>query len=248
MAKVILEVLKEKRLGRELRVLDVPCGMGRLAIPLAKLGINITGLDISAPYVAIARQKARKAGVRKNATFIVGRAEKLDKIFEEKISDNEFFDGAINIHTNLGYGSTRDDRKFLSVTRRVVKKGGLFILTARRNKQNILTHLERASFLETDRTLLLQNNRYNEKNSRLFTTWRFYRKRLQTGRGHKDSEEIWKREGKFHTSVRLYSTQELFHLFESTGWNVLEFGESLLKRSNPLSEQSQGIYIIASAA
>ena len=74
--------------------------------------------------------RAHKARVQKNATFIVGRVEKLVKIFEEKISENDFFDGAVNIHTNLGYGSSRDDKAFLSATRGLVKKGGLFILTA----------------------------------------------------------------------------------------------------------------------
>jgi 2-polyprenyl-3-methyl-5-hydroxy-6-metoxy-1,4-benzoquinol methylase len=232
--RVIFKILKEKQLGREL--LDVPCGMGRLAIPLAKLGVNVTGLDISPSYVAIARQKAARAHVQERANFIVGRVENMSELLAGK---NGFFDAAINIHTNLGYGEMRDDLAFLSATRKVVKRDGIFIMTARRNKQNIHRHLEGNSFRETNRTLLLQSNRYSKKNSRLFTTWRFY-----TG-GADSRDETWKRVGKFHTNVRLYSTEELINLLKKTGWKVLEIGESLLNRNKSLSEESQGIYILA---
>jgi 2-polyprenyl-3-methyl-5-hydroxy-6-metoxy-1,4-benzoquinol methylase len=33
------------RLRKRQRVLDIPCGMGRLAIPLAEMGLVVTGVD-----------------------------------------------------------------------------------------------------------------------------------------------------------------------------------------------------------
>ena len=52
---------KAKEIGPP--ILELACGTGRLTIPIAELGLNITGLDVSAPMLARARQKAEDAGV-----------------------------------------------------------------------------------------------------------------------------------------------------------------------------------------
>ena len=45
-------------------VLDLGCGTGRLAIPLARLGKEVTGLDRSTPMLAFAERKAGPLSVR----------------------------------------------------------------------------------------------------------------------------------------------------------------------------------------
>ncbi len=45
-------------------VLEAACGSGRLAVPLARHGLEVTGLDLSGPMIAVARQKAADANVR----------------------------------------------------------------------------------------------------------------------------------------------------------------------------------------
>jgi len=45
-------------------VLELACGTGRLTLALARAGIDITGLDISAPMLALAKKKAGKEGLR----------------------------------------------------------------------------------------------------------------------------------------------------------------------------------------
>lgn len=52
-----LEFYKEF-LGGE--VLELGCGTGRLTLPLARTGLNITGLDISAEYLRAAHSKTKK--------------------------------------------------------------------------------------------------------------------------------------------------------------------------------------------
>ena len=58
-----------------LRVLDVGCGNGsELALPLARLGYNVTGIDIHAPSIA----HARKLGADvTNLSYVCGRVEEL---------------------------------------------------------------------------------------------------------------------------------------------------------------------------
>src|SRR5689334_18972887 len=54
------------------RVLDVGCGPGRHAHALARRGMEVVGVDISAPFVAL----GRAAGVA-GATFVRGDARGL---------------------------------------------------------------------------------------------------------------------------------------------------------------------------
>ncbi len=46
------------------RILDLCCGHGRHAVPLAQRGFAVTGLDLSAYHLRLARKAAREAGVR----------------------------------------------------------------------------------------------------------------------------------------------------------------------------------------
>ena len=58
-----------------MNVLDVACGTGNLAIPAAKTGATVTGVDIAPNLVEQARENAKAAGV--NARFDEGDAEAL---------------------------------------------------------------------------------------------------------------------------------------------------------------------------
>lgn len=44
-------------------ILELACGTGRVSIPLALNGYQVTGIDISTPMIAHAKNKARDAGV-----------------------------------------------------------------------------------------------------------------------------------------------------------------------------------------
>jgi ubiquinone/menaquinone biosynthesis C-methylase UbiE len=57
------------------RVLDVACGTGNLAIPLARQGAAVTGVDIAANLLEQARERAAAEGVQ--ATFDEGDAEQM---------------------------------------------------------------------------------------------------------------------------------------------------------------------------
>jgi len=65
------------RLGLEPgeRVLDVACGTGNLAIPAARTGASVTGIDIASNLIAQAR--ARAAVDRLSIAFDIGDAEQL---------------------------------------------------------------------------------------------------------------------------------------------------------------------------
>ena len=56
-----------------MKVLDVACGTGNLAIPAARTGANVTGIDIAPNLIEQARANAEAEGL--NAKFEVGDAE-----------------------------------------------------------------------------------------------------------------------------------------------------------------------------
>src|SRR5947199_6259043 len=58
-----------------MQVLDVACGTGNLAIPAARKGALVTGVDIAVNLLEQARQRAASEAL--NAVFQEGDAEKL---------------------------------------------------------------------------------------------------------------------------------------------------------------------------
>lgn len=102
-------------------VLDLACGQGRIAIPLAQAGYRITGLDYSGHLLDVARQAAAEAGV--SITF--HRADMRDLPAEW----SERFDAVINIFTAFGYfESDAEDQKVLAGVARALKPGGQFLM------------------------------------------------------------------------------------------------------------------------
>jgi ubiquinone/menaquinone biosynthesis C-methylase UbiE len=88
--KAHLERLLLGNLDRVRSVLDGGGGYGRFSILLAKLGLKVTHLDISAGMIAKARELAFEAGIDDNITFIHAAIEEIsafrDKQFDLVIS------------------------------------------------------------------------------------------------------------------------------------------------------------------
>lgn len=63
-------------------VLDLGCGDGTTAVPAARRGANVLGVDIAANLVAAGNERARAAGLS-NLSFREGDASNLDGIAEE---------------------------------------------------------------------------------------------------------------------------------------------------------------------
>src|SRR5579862_8187139 len=74
-AKGAEEFVNRLAISPGMRVLDVACGTGNLAIPAARRGAQVTGVDIAPNLVEQARQRA--AAENLPATFEEGDAEQL---------------------------------------------------------------------------------------------------------------------------------------------------------------------------
>lgn len=70
-----LDFLNRLAIAPGTRMLDVACGAGQIAIPAARAGVKVTGVDIASNLIAQATQRAQAEGA--DATFQEGDAEAL---------------------------------------------------------------------------------------------------------------------------------------------------------------------------
>ena len=229
-AELISKLFKEKGLRRA-RILDFPCGIGRVSIPLAKLGYEVTGVDLSPYIVQLAKKKAKQFGVASKTAFSVGRMKDVGSLFPPGS-----FDAIINIFTSIGYGSEDDDLAFFKGLRQVVKKGGLFVISRLASRDFLLTHFSGNLWEETAKLVILHKNELDIQRSRMKSTWRFYRK----------AGDSLRYATKSSLDLRLYSPHELVKMLEETRWKVPAIYDSLTYR-RPYSPENPGMTLIAEA-
>jgi 2-polyprenyl-6-hydroxyphenyl methylase / 3-demethylubiquinone-9 3-methyltransferase len=87
---------RDERGGRPLdglRLLDVGCGAGLLAEPLARLGAKVTGLDPGPENIAVARLHAERAGLaidyrEEEVEAVVARGERFDLVLAMEVVEH----------------------------------------------------------------------------------------------------------------------------------------------------------------
>jgi SAM-dependent methyltransferase len=97
-------------------VLDIGCGTGAHALILAERGYSVTGVDLSASMLRVARRKADAAGAE--IEFVEGDARSFDV--------GQTFDAATFFFAVLGYQQTNTSvRAALGTARRHLRDGGV---------------------------------------------------------------------------------------------------------------------------
>jgi SAM-dependent methyltransferase len=110
-----------------MRVLDVGCGPGRHSLELARRGVTVHGIDISRPFIDLAREAGTAASVANGTT----RAS-----FERLDARSLPFDGEFDVAISLCQGAfgllggTDEDGDVLAGMGRAVRPGGLVCVSA----------------------------------------------------------------------------------------------------------------------
>lgn len=97
-------------------VLDVACGTGRHARPLAAAGYQVTGIDRSEAALDRARE-----GAPPGTRFVCMDMEALDGL-------GGTFDAVLCLWQSFGYGSSEDNRRVLQGMSRRLRPGGRLLL------------------------------------------------------------------------------------------------------------------------
>ena len=112
-------VVERLELAPGTHVLDLACGHGRHSIELARRGMRVTGLDLSAPSLEIARRHARDAEV--DVEFV--QQDMRDLAAEAR------FDAVVNLFTAFGYfADEADDARVIEHVGRALRPGGRFLV------------------------------------------------------------------------------------------------------------------------
>ncbi|HUR85134.1 MAG TPA: class I SAM-dependent methyltransferase [Solirubrobacteraceae bacterium] len=99
-------------------VLDVPCGDGRISLRLAAAGYVVTGVDIAAEEIDVARAAATEAGVQ--ARFEVGDLRDLPDVGP--------VDAVLSWGNSFGYLVPEQTARSLAGMRRALRPGGRLVL------------------------------------------------------------------------------------------------------------------------
>ncbi len=140
-------------------VLDLCCGHGRHAIRLAGAGIKVTGQDLSADYLAEAREAARDKGVE--LELVQGDMRKIP--FRGR------FDAVINMFSAFGYlESEAEDQRVLDAVYRALKIGGSLLIDLINREWVIANNIEKEWRVENDGSTILEHRRLDLLQSRNF--------------------------------------------------------------------------------
>ena len=114
------EVFRRYARGTVHSVLDLGCGTGGHALPLARRGYQVWGIDRSATMIALAREKAQAAGLATGTRFEVADIATLEL--------QRTFDAAISMFAVLSYQvSNAALLAMLRSARRHMVPGGLLV-------------------------------------------------------------------------------------------------------------------------
>jgi SAM-dependent methyltransferase len=177
------------------RVLDAPCGYGRISRLLAERGAIVLGVDQSQTLLEDAESK--------RGDIPLSRLRYLHHDLRKPLAE-EGFDCALNIFTSLGYGTEEDDLAILQTLCAAVRPGGL-VFVETNHRDLLVTFLARSGSRGRrlpDDTLFIEEPRFDPISGRMETCWYW---NGPAGQGKKSA------------SLRIYSATELVRLLERAG-------------------------------
>ncbi len=180
------------------RVLDLCCGRGRHAVVLAGMSFEVTGLDLSAEYLTLARQAANAAGVD---------VELLQADMRD-IPAVRPFDAIVNLFSSFGYlESEAEDARVLRAAYAGLRPGGRLLLDLLNREWVLLNYVQDEEQRAADGTVFLEHRDFD----------------LRTGRNHVTFTAVapdgTRRALRGH-HIRLYTLTELIAMLDNAG---LEF-------------------------
>jgi SAM-dependent methyltransferase len=185
-------------------ILDLCCGHGRHAIPLAQRGYQVTGQDLSPVFLQRAQEDAAAQQVQVRWVQSDMRSIPFDAEF----------DAIINIFTAFGYLESEDeDGRVLAQVYGALRPGGLFLIELI-NRDGLVRRFQDSSVARhDDGAIITEERRFDPLTGR-----NEVRLTLFYPDGHR-TEQVY--------SVRVYSLTELVRLCTSAGLQVQAYYGSL---------------------
>ena len=186
------------------RVLDIACGYGRHAVNLARRGLRVVGLDLSAYFLGLAARRAVDEGA--HALFARGDMRQLPFL--------GVFDAVVCLGGSFGQFATEDeDLALLGETARALRPGGKFLLDVG-NRDGILSRFIGKDWDQLeDGTVVLHERRWDSLQGRV-----------------EGKDVVIRPDGRrreYEHSMRLYGAPEITSILRRAGFDVLALYGSL---------------------
>jgi SAM-dependent methyltransferase len=180
-------IAKALRLKAGKKVLDAPCGAGRIAVHLAKRGCSLTGIDLRESFARRARERFAKEKTK-------GRFTALD--LRDLDFKNEFH-AAYSWLGSFGYFSENENILVLRNYVRALLPGGLLLID-QPNREGLLRHFRK----RINRDGITIANRWDPRSERMHSVWITHR----NGKNRRNP-----------MSMRLYTPSQMETLFQRAG-------------------------------
>lgn len=203
-------------LARGQRVLDAPCGAGRITVHLARMGCRVTGIDRNRRFLARARQRFGREG-------LWGRFRRMDL---RRLDVAGRFDAIVNWFGSFGYFSDGENADLVRRFARALRPGGRLLIEGI-HREWVLRHFRGHIRIADARRNVAITNRWDGRTQRINSRWL-----LDTGRGHK----------RCVSSMRLYTPAQFRRLFEQAGLTVETMVDSVA--GGPFTRRSHRLAVV----
>ena len=179
------------------KVLDLCCGLGRISSELARIGYDVTGVDITESFLTTAKEDAKYEDLK--IDYIQSDAREFIR--------PGYFDAVVNLYISFGYFSDqKDDLKVLRNAYQSLKKGGTFIIETQ-GKEIYVRDFVEAEWFERAGGIVLTEYEPLDSWTFLKNRWIFI----------KDAQKVEK-----NFVQRLYSASELRSIMQEAGFERIE--------------------------
>jgi SAM-dependent methyltransferase len=188
------------------RVLDVPCGEGRHAIELAARGLVGTGVDFNAAALAVARERARAAGVQ----------VEFREADMREVAFSRPFDAALCFFGSFGYFSDEDNVRFARAVGAALRPRGRFLIDTH-VMESLLPRFQARGWGWTGEPgtsiRVLEERRWDLQSRRIQVAWTFIQPDGTLAN--------------VQSSIRIYAYAELCDLLRAAGFERFQGVETL---------------------
>ena len=217
---------REYSMGKPELVLDLGCGTGSMTLELARRGYDMTGIDISAEMLDIARDRAYEAGIGSDILWL-----------EQDMREFELYgtvDTAVCCLDGINHLTGRGDLdKTLKLVHNYLIPNGLFIFDVNGKYKFENIYADETYAMENDDATCIWQNYYNEKSKTCDFYITLFRER-EDGL-YERSDEIQRE--KMYTLRSLKSALQRNSLEFIGAYSDFEF--------TPASDDSERIYVVA---
>ncbi len=202
-------------------LLDVPCGDGRLTLPMVHAGYKVTGMDYCQEFLEDGKKAAKSAKLASDVVqFVHGDMR--------AISLKHKFDGAFCFGNSFGYFNRKGTEQMLESLSSCLKPGAKFVMESIMLAETFLVNGAEREWVRVGDMFMLIDNHYDPRESCVQTDYTF----IRNGKEESRRATHW-----------IYTSGEVCSMLSKAGFIVNDLFGSL--ECNPYELGAERIILVA---